>query len=484
MKSMRIFTFILILLLVALPAFAEEIIFKDVPDDHWAKWAVYDLVKLGVTQGYPDGTFRGDKNVTRYETAIFLSKLASAIGEGKGGEVDLSSIKADIQALKIEIADLRKAPEREMRGIPITGSFFSRYRAGNLFAGSRTSGTSAPKGPRVDYRVKTTLTKDLGEDAGVKINLDTMDAGFNGGSQDLATRLLDAEGRLKVDIGLGNPLDIKVTAGPGPITYFATQDAVLPSEVGTVYMRPRNSITLSTIFGGMDVSAGYIARSITSSGEVTVDHITTTLGYNFVNVPLFGMLRLAGTWDYVAEKILEGDGERAYDNRGKIDIGAVFNPKVQSDISFGFTSATGEGSYVGFGLTLSDPWETGTIISLKLHSVGSEYLSPDLVAAEADMIGLDYFDKFITNNIIDIGGEIVQTITAAIALKVKFDYRYSKDGNYGEDDPASRSTIETGMSYNIAPNTLLDFSYKIHQIPYNTSDKTSDVLSLSFLYKF
>ena len=483
LKNFRILGVILIVILMAFPVFAETP-FKDVPEDHWAKWAVIDLVKLGVTQGYPDGTFRGNKNITRYETAIFLAKLADAIGEGKVEEVDLSSIKADIQALKEEIAALREGPENKMGGIPINGSFMSRYRIGNLFAGGRASGTSAPKGPRVDYRIKTMLFKEFSEDASVKINLDTMDAGFNGGSEDLATKLLDAEGRMKVNFGIGNPVEVKVTAGPGPVTYFATQDAVLPSEVGTVYWRPRNTIILSTYLGGVDISTGYIARSITSSGEVQVDQLTTTLGYNFSQVPVFSMLRLAATWDYVAQGMLS-ESSTPNDGRAKIFMGAVFNSKVQADITYGFARRSGgEGNYLGFGLSLIDPWETGTIVSLKLHSVSPDYLSPALLTAEADMIGLDYFDKYLTNNIIDIGGEFAQILTESFTLKGKFDYRYSRNANYGESDPASRTTIETGISYALAPTTYLDFMYKIYQVPSNTADKTSDVFSLEFLYKF
>jgi hypothetical protein len=84
---------------IAIPASAQ-MRFKDVPDSHWASSAVYDLVKLGVTKGYPDGTFRGTKQITRYETAVFLSKLAQAVGAGSNVEADIAALKADIAALK------------------------------------------------------------------------------------------------------------------------------------------------------------------------------------------------------------------------------------------------------------------------------------------------------------------------------------------------------------------------------------------------
>ncbi len=46
--------------------------FSDVPDDHWAARSIYNVVRLGVTRGYPDGTFRGNLTINRYELMVFL----------------------------------------------------------------------------------------------------------------------------------------------------------------------------------------------------------------------------------------------------------------------------------------------------------------------------------------------------------------------------------------------------------------------------
>jgi len=53
--------------------------FKDVPDDSWASDAVYGLVKRGITNGFPDGTFRGSEKMTRYEIAVFLNRMAEVL---------------------------------------------------------------------------------------------------------------------------------------------------------------------------------------------------------------------------------------------------------------------------------------------------------------------------------------------------------------------------------------------------------------------
>lgn len=49
--------------------------FSDVPQGHWAAEAVEALVKAGILTGFPDGTFRGNDPVTRYQMAITLHRL-------------------------------------------------------------------------------------------------------------------------------------------------------------------------------------------------------------------------------------------------------------------------------------------------------------------------------------------------------------------------------------------------------------------------
>ena len=49
--------------------------FSDVTADDWAYQAVSDLSAQGVVEGYPDGTFKGEKNMTRYELAQIVARL-------------------------------------------------------------------------------------------------------------------------------------------------------------------------------------------------------------------------------------------------------------------------------------------------------------------------------------------------------------------------------------------------------------------------
>ena len=48
--------------------------FSDVPADHWAYDAVAQLADDGVIEGYGDGTYRGQNEITRYEMAQMVAK--------------------------------------------------------------------------------------------------------------------------------------------------------------------------------------------------------------------------------------------------------------------------------------------------------------------------------------------------------------------------------------------------------------------------
>ncbi|BAL81882.1 putative major envelope protein [Selenomonas ruminantium subsp. lactilytica TAM6421] len=54
--------------------FAATNPFSDVPADHWAYDAVTQLAADGVIEGYGDNTFKGNRNITRYEMAQMVAK--------------------------------------------------------------------------------------------------------------------------------------------------------------------------------------------------------------------------------------------------------------------------------------------------------------------------------------------------------------------------------------------------------------------------
>ena len=61
------------------PVQAQANPFRDVPGDHWSLAAIRKLAEEGLVEGFPDGTFKGKKVVTRYDLAIHLAKLLARV---------------------------------------------------------------------------------------------------------------------------------------------------------------------------------------------------------------------------------------------------------------------------------------------------------------------------------------------------------------------------------------------------------------------
>ncbi|WP_276891723.1 S-layer homology domain-containing protein [Dialister micraerophilus] len=76
-------------------------LFPDVPENHWAYEYVKELVKQGVIEGYPDGTFKGDRMMTRYEFAAILYKAMQ-----KGINVNkkiLDEFEVELERFRIDV---------------------------------------------------------------------------------------------------------------------------------------------------------------------------------------------------------------------------------------------------------------------------------------------------------------------------------------------------------------------------------------------
>ena len=95
--------------------------FSDVPAGHWAYDAVNKMAAEGVVDGYPDGTYGGDKLMTRYEMAQIVAKAMA-----KGANVDkLAAEFADeLDSLGVRVANLEKKADN----VKVTGEIRYSYR--------------------------------------------------------------------------------------------------------------------------------------------------------------------------------------------------------------------------------------------------------------------------------------------------------------------------------------------------------------------
>lgn len=101
--------------------------FSDVPAGHWAYDAVNKLAAEGVVEGYPDGTYGGDRLMTRYEMAQIVAK---AMAKGANADRLAAEFADELDSLGVRVANLEKKAD----SVRITGQIRYEYgdRSGDL----------------------------------------------------------------------------------------------------------------------------------------------------------------------------------------------------------------------------------------------------------------------------------------------------------------------------------------------------------------
>ena len=113
---------------VAGTSFAATNPFTDVPAKHWSYDAVAKLANAGIVDGYGDGTYRGDKTITRYEMAQMVAKAMAhsdrATAEQKAS-IDKLSVEfaSELEGLNVRVKKL----ENNSSTIKVTGEARIRY---------------------------------------------------------------------------------------------------------------------------------------------------------------------------------------------------------------------------------------------------------------------------------------------------------------------------------------------------------------------
>ena len=102
------------MLLFAGASIATAAPFSDVPAGHWAYKAVSEMAKKGIIQGFPNGTYKGDENVSRYHVAMATSKMLAYVEQNGIGSLDKKD-RLNLEKLTAEFAE-----ELSMMGVKVT----------------------------------------------------------------------------------------------------------------------------------------------------------------------------------------------------------------------------------------------------------------------------------------------------------------------------------------------------------------------------
>lgn len=148
--------------------------FSDVTAQDWAYQAVERLAAEGVIEGYPDGTFKGQRNITRYEMAQMIARA-----DAHKDEVTAEQ-KATIQRLAVEFANELQAfgvrvnkLEDQVGNFKFSGDMRVRYQ--NI---DYDINAVSPNKSTLDYRARLKFEATV-ENTKAVVRINAADKGFN-----------------------------------------------------------------------------------------------------------------------------------------------------------------------------------------------------------------------------------------------------------------------------------------------------------------
>lgn len=163
--------------------------FADVPAEHWAFDAIAELAAKGILEGYPDGTFKGDRAMTRYEMAMALARILARIEaikippppkipppEVRRADIDrlqrlINEFRAELSALGVRITAIEEqlaAIKARLDNTKVTGDMRFRY---NLYPSGTPSGSATFREPDVRMRARLTFTGQVSSDVSAVVRL-------------------------------------------------------------------------------------------------------------------------------------------------------------------------------------------------------------------------------------------------------------------------------------------------------------------------
>ena len=103
--------------------------FSDVTPDSWAYQAVSQLAASGIVNGYPDGTFKGQNNITRYEMAQMVAKAMANQDRANAEQQAMINRLADEFSNELNNLGVRVARlEDRVGNVKVTGDARLRYK--------------------------------------------------------------------------------------------------------------------------------------------------------------------------------------------------------------------------------------------------------------------------------------------------------------------------------------------------------------------
>ena len=303
--------------------------FSDVPAGHWAYDSIDKLAAAGIIDGMGDGTFQGDRNMTRYEMAQIVAK---AMAKGANVEKLAAEFADELDALGVRVAALEKKADNVKIAGQVKASIWNFNGASQAYSNRDKAKTRRNLTHKYRLRTDLLITGQINEDwqyHGRIRNEQFFDNGNAGAGETTDVRFMEANvtgriGGVKVMAGRysewledGDVLDywcdgvvasygkdIKLTAGYSQLNDYATSRFKAYDGLGDskfAYAR------LDGKLGVVKAHAGYYAFH--DIAAVADDAKILAVG---INAPLTKDIALAATY-------FKTDADKNYNVGKKID---------------------------------------------------------------------------------------------------------------------------------------------------------------------
>ena len=152
--------------------------FSDVTPDSWAYQAVSQLAAAGIVNGYPDGTFKGQNDITRYEMAQMVAKAMANQDRANAEQQAMINRLADEFSNELNNLGVRVARlEDRVGNVKVTGDARLRYKdaehAKSKFDARARLQFNAKVNDRTDAVVRVASDNfELGKAEDVGVNVD------------------------------------------------------------------------------------------------------------------------------------------------------------------------------------------------------------------------------------------------------------------------------------------------------------------------
>ena len=155
--------------------------FSDVTPQDWAYQAVAQLASQGIVNGYPDGTFKGQNNITRYEMAQMVAKALvrqDRVDAEQNAIINrlANEFSAELNNLGVRVATL----ENKVGNFAFTGDARLKYEGShtteNAYVNDENSETF--KRSKFDYRARVQFEATVNDNTKAVVRLATGDKEF------------------------------------------------------------------------------------------------------------------------------------------------------------------------------------------------------------------------------------------------------------------------------------------------------------------